>query len=144
MPYFPPTIAIIITKLRWSGGLESDSLICTEFFWCVSSIFKKVSPKPHFSSFPNNGLACAWNPSAGVFEDCHHQVRIFSCIGSCNRAPIGLQQGGVTIQAFFGQFLVFPIKYGGIFGALIIPKWLIKVPGHIAILFRCFFEHRNF
>ena len=32
------------------------------------------------------------------------------------------------------------IYFDGTFGALIIPKWLIKVPGHIPIFFRTFLE----
>ena len=39
----------------------------------------------------------------------------------------------------FRRCLVFSLFFNvfyGIFGVYIIPKWLIKVPGHVGILFR--------
>ena len=56
-----------------------------------------------------------------------------------NRAPIG--QTNLGDVWFFSLF--FKVFYG-IFGVYIIPKWLIKVPGHIPILFGWFRELRNF
>ena len=58
----------------------------------------------------------------------------------------GLTTGGPKTGSNRGQnpanmlgellfFLVFLIIQYGIFGVLIIPKWLIKVPGHIPIFF---------
>ena len=46
----------------------------------------------------------------------------------------------------FGDFVCFScifIIFHGIFGALIIPKWLIKVPRHIPIFFGSFLELRK-
>ena len=51
-----------------------------------------------------------------------------------DRAPIGLQQGTQN-QAMFGFVPVFLLVFNGLLGFYIIPKWLIKVPGHIAIFF---------
>ena len=40
-------------------------------------------------------------------------------------------------------FLDSSIIFYGIFGVLIIPKWLIEVPGHIPIFFGSFLELRQ-
>ena len=49
---------------------------------------------------------------------------------------------GGNRQKQFRCFLVFPFVYCifGFYGVLIIPKWLIEVPGHIPILFGIFLE----
>ena len=49
---------------------------------------------------------------------------------SSNRAPKGLNK-----LSDFGICFYFLIVFIWFYGVLIIPKWLTKVPGHIAILF---------
>ena len=49
----------------------------------------------------------------------------------------GLYRGSIG-ENNLGDFLFFPnllLYFWGVLGVYIIPKWLIKVPGHIAILF---------
>ena len=48
----------------------------------------------------------------------------------------GLYRGSIGENNLgdFCFFLIFPCFFGGL-GVYIIPKWLIKVPGHIPILF---------
>ena len=58
-----------------------------------------------------------------------------------NRAPIGSNKANVVRRCFV--FLFFNVLYWYL-GVLIIPKWLIKVPGPIAIFFRWFGELRTF
>ena len=51
-----------------------------------------------------------------------------------------IRQIKYAVLAYFPRFFTVLI---GVYGVLIIPKWLIKVPGHIAILFTRFFELPN-
>ena len=52
---------------------------------------------------------------------------------------------GVIGQKYGKQFkrFVFSLGFLGFYGVLIIPEWLIKVPGPIAILFSCFLKLRK-
>ena len=55
-----------------------------------------------------------------------------------------LQCSFVWCKYKLGYFFFVRIVFWGIYGVLIIPKWLIKVPGPIPILFGWFWELRFF
>ena len=59
-----------------------------------------------------------------------------------NGAPMG-EIGENNLGDFLVCFLIYYCIFG-VYGVYIIPKRLIKVPGHIAILFRWFLELRKF
>ena len=59
----------------------------------------------------------------------------FLSLTALTRAPIGLQYGK-QVRWFF-VFLSFRMFF---FGGGMIPKWLISIPGHIALFFTTFLE----
>ena len=91
---------------------------------------------------------CRWSNDLSTPTDCFLQVavgggedasrKLVSAYGS-NRAPIGKHNLG----DFWFFNLFFNVCYC-ICGVYIIPKWLIKVPGHFGILFGWFRELRQF
>ena len=84
-------------------------------------------------------------PGTGLFG-ASKPAPVDGLVETWNRAPIGFQYGsnrapiGVKGLNDFWVTSCFFYVFVGFQRILIIPEWLIKVPGHIAILFISFLE----